>query len=236
VSQQINLYETRLRPRRELATGRNLGVCALVLLLAVVAASVGAQRDAVKKSEAAADLQKQLAVQQEALVALSKAVAERKVSPDLAAALEKARGDLVARSAVMEVLESDDGASPRFSAIMAGFARQARSDLWLTGFRATRGGADVEIHGRTLDPSTLPAYVQRLRSEPVFQGRRFSGLDMLDKAPEDAAQSGDGKTAPRPMTVSGAAKTPRHVEFVLHSYDESEKPNPSGNRRAEGRQ
>lgn len=32
MSQQINLYEERLRPRVELATGRNLGVAALVFV------------------------------------------------------------------------------------------------------------------------------------------------------------------------------------------------------------
>ena len=37
MSQQINLYEERLRPRRELATGRNLGLGVLAVLVVMSA-------------------------------------------------------------------------------------------------------------------------------------------------------------------------------------------------------
>ena len=75
MSQQINLYESRLRPRRELATGRNLGLAGLILLVLVAGTSAWVGTEAARKAEAAAALQKQLGEQQEQLTALSKAVA-----------------------------------------------------------------------------------------------------------------------------------------------------------------
>ena len=54
MSQQINLYEERLRPRLELATGRNLGIAVLVLLVAMAGWALWEGAEADRRSEAAA--------------------------------------------------------------------------------------------------------------------------------------------------------------------------------------
>ena len=218
MSQQINLYEARLRPRRELVTGRNLGLAGLALLVLVAGTSVWVGTEAARKAEAVAAMQKQLGEQQEQLTALSKAVAERRVSPALAAELDKTRAMLAARTEVMETLESGRQGSPGgFSAIMSGFARQVQKDLWLTSFVVARGGEDIEIRGRVLDPSGLPAYVQRLGSEPVFQGRRFFALEMIDREPPEEKTELPVKVSPAGTAAPAALKAPRFVEFVLRS-------------------
>ena len=223
MSQQINLYEARLRPRHELATARNVGVCALVLLVLTTVLALGTRFDANRKVEAAAAVQKQLADEQEKLTVLSKAVAERKVSPTLVAEQDSAKAMLVTRKEIFTVLDSGKlGNSTGFSALMSGFARQSQADLWLTGFSVTMGGEEIEIRGRTLDPSKLPGYVQRLSSEQVFQGRRFAALEMYDVEPEDrkpdqpalAVVAKPVDTAVQPPLVP---KLPRYAEFVLRS-------------------
>ena len=101
---------------------------------------------------------------------------------------------------------------------MAGFARQTQPDLWLTGFAVTDGGEGIEIRGRLLDPAKLPVYMQRLRSEPVFAGRRFAALEMKgvdpvepkDVAVNSPAAAGESLSVPE-------LKLPRFVEFVLRS-------------------
>lgn len=220
MSQQINLYEARLRPRRELATGRNLGVAAMVLMAVVAGTAVWAGAMAGRKAEAAAALQKQVSEQQQQLTALSKAIAEQRVSPVLAAELDKARATLAARAEVVEQLDSGrQGSSAGFSAVFRGFARQAQLNLWLTGFVVARGGEDIEIHGRALDASLLPAYVQRLGSEPAFRGRRFSGMEMLDKEQVDEQEERAVKTTEAKAPAQPAVRPPRFVEFVLRSDD-----------------
>ena len=224
MSQQINLYESRLRPQHQLATARNLGFCALFLVVVITAVAGWASWSAAQKVEAAALLQKQVVEQQEKLTALSKANAERRVSQELADELDRVKAALAAQAEVMEVLESGRlGNTTGFSALMSGFARQTQQNLWLTSFLVARGGEDIEIRGRVLDPAGLPAYVQRLGGEPVFQGRRFFGLEMHDKdagnaqsaQPVSVLPTGDSGTQGARAQTAGTP--PRFVEFVLRS-------------------
>ncbi len=207
MSQQINLYEVRLRPRHELPTSRNVGLAALVLLLLMTVLALWTRDDAERKSQAAAVSAKQLVEQQEKLVALSKTLAQRRVSPALLAEQESARAMLSIRQEVVAILDSGSlGNTSGFSALMSGFARQSQSDLWLTGFQVSKGGEEIEIRGRLLDPARLPAYVLHLSREPVFRGRRFAALEMRGVDPEE----------PKAGQPS-APGLPRYVEFSLRS-------------------
>ena len=222
MSQQINLYEARLRPRHELPVARNLGICTAALLVLMTALSLWAHFDAKRKSAVAAVSQQQLADGQEKLAELTRTMSERRVSPALAAELENAKAMLVTREEVMAVLDSGSlGNISGFSAMMAGFARLSQSDLWLTGFLVTVGGEEIEIRGRMLDPSKLPAYVQRLSSEPAFQGRRFAALEMRGIDPEDQNnQRGAAVASESPSDggqQSGVPRLPHFVEFALRS-------------------
>ncbi|WP_263769702.1 PilN domain-containing protein [Propionivibrio soli] len=214
MSQQINLYEDRLRPRRELATWRNVGGAALVVFVvtAIVAAWTGLE--AKGKAEAAAVVQKQLADEQQKLAELTKAMGERKVSPAVAAELDSSRVAVGLREEILSALETRPLAvEGRFSAAMAAFARQAQPDLWLTGFDISAGGDEIEVRGRMLDSAKLPAYVQALGREPAFQGRRFAALEMRGVDPAEP------KTAADTAKGDGVAAIPalHYVEFILRS-------------------
>ena len=223
MSQQINLYETRLRPRHELPVARNLGICTAALLVLMTVLSLWAHFDATRKVAVASVSQKQLADEQERLAELTRTVSERRVSPALAAELENAKAMLVTRDEVMAVLDSGSlGNISGFSSLMSGFARLSQSDLWLTGFLVTVGGEEIEIRGRMLDPSKLPAYVQRLSSEPAFQGRRFAALEMRGIDPEDQTKDQQGaamasENPPDGVQQSAVPRLPHFVEFALRS-------------------
>lgn len=223
MSQQINLYEARLRPRHELPVARNLGICTAALLVLMTALSLWAHFDATRKVAVASVTQKQLADEQERLAALTRTLSERRVSPALAAELENAKAMLATREEVMAVLDSGRlGNVSGFSSLMSGFARLSQSDLWLTGFLVTVGGEEIEIRGRMLDPSKLPAYVQRLSSEPAFQGRRFAALEMRGIDPEDQTKDRPGAATASETPQDGgrqsvAPRSPHFVEFALRS-------------------
>ena len=159
MSQQINLYDARLRPQHELATARNLGICALVLLAVMTAFSLRVGFEAKQQTQLASVSQKQMIETQEKLASLSKMVAQREVSPTLKSELDIAKTMLSARTEALEVLESGKiGNTSGFSAFMSGFARQTQAGLWLTGFSVSAGGEEIEIRGRLLDPAKLPGY------------------------------------------------------------------------------
>jgi hypothetical protein len=216
VSQQINLYEDRLRPRHDLVTARNLGVATLFVLVAMSLSVLWVRQEAADAVEAAARVQKQVTEEQQKLTALSTLVAQRTVSPALAAEIDASRAQLATRSEVVEVLDSGRlGNTSGFSSYFSGFARLAQNDLWLTGFQVAAGGEAIEIRGRMLDPARLPAYVQRLSSEAAFKGRRFAALDMLGVEPEEP------KADVLPLKPSvpqlSTLLPPRYVEFTLRS-------------------
>lgn len=212
MTQQINLYDPRLRPSRELATARNLGVAVAVLLLTMTAAATWLRVGADRQQAEFANIQTEVRNEQTRLAALEKQLAEQKVSAALLGEIAAARDAVEVRSEALKVLDAGQlGNATGFSAMMSGFARQTVGDLWLTGFTATRGGEDIEIRGRLLDPAHLPAYVQRLSREPVFQGRRFATLQMKHGEPEATAGQPAQGAQPTPPAL------PRYVEFVLRS-------------------
>lgn len=222
MSQQINLYEERLRPRFELATGRNLASIALVLIALMTGWSLWAGAEANRQSDAAAASLAEVLAAQEKMKALTQAVVQRKVSPEMAAEVANAKAMIAARTEVIEVLDSGAlGRTSGFSPLMVGFARLAASDLWLTGFRISAGGDEIEIRGRMLDPARLPGYVQRLNEVPAFQGRRFAALEMRRVTPEVNPVPSPSPAAP--TVASGATSSqvlPRQqpfVEFLLRS-------------------
>lgn len=209
MTQQINLYEARLRPRRELATARNLGMAALLLLALTSALSFYVRQEADRKSAELAALQSSVRNEQERMGALSKALGGRRVSPALLAEQAQIRTLLSSREEVLAVLDSGRlGNTTGFSEYMVGFARQGQADPWLTGFTVSSGGDEVEIRGGLLDSPKLPAFVQRLSREPIFRGRRFAMLDMQNVEPE--ALKPDAGAVAKPAL-------PRHVTFTLRS-------------------
>ena len=232
MSQEINLYESRLRPRREWVTARNLGVCLVIVLAVIAGTAVTASRSAARQAEAAAALQAQVKDMQEKLTAAAKVVAERRVSPALAGEVEQTRSLVAERMEAMRLLEADSRENvPGFSGVMAGFARLTRNDLWLTSFRLGRGGQEIEIRGRTLDASGIPRYVQNLGAEDAFRGRRFAALDLREWVPE--AAKGGAAAIDSGQVVTPLA--PRVIEFILRSERTGEPQGASANTRMEGR-
>jgi hypothetical protein len=214
VSQQINLYEARLRPSRDLLTGRRLGRAVGLLMVVIVAAGALARVAAERAEAELRGVQAELTASQEKFAALAKTLSASKVSAGLQAQIDQAKVPLAARQAAMTLIDSGQlGNREGFSAILSGFSRQTSKDLWLTGFSVSLGGQEIEIRGRTLDAAGLPSYLQRLAAESAFKGRRFAALDMRRV---DPAQDKPGEGA-APTPVAAAPALPRHVEFVLRS-------------------
>ena len=69
----------------------------------------------------------------------------------------------------------------------------------------------MSLSGQTLRQEAVPEYVRRLRSDPVFAGRVFAGIDVLAAAATtDAAgaQAGGVAAAVPPAPTSGTSSVP----------------------------
>lgn len=206
MSQQINLLDPSLLPRREwLSLGTVALGIGLVFAGLALASGWGAWQER-RARELFGRTEEQLRIAQDELVRLAGAQARRQADPVLAARLAAAERALADKRQVMSLLEKGElGDRSGFSVYLQAFARLGVEGVWLTGLDLRAGGESLKIRGRLLQESLLPLYVQRLNAEPAFQGRRFSALDMRRVEPAGTA---NGATAP----ASGQAP---YIEFVL---------------------
>ena len=207
MSQQINLFSPDLRQRRELLAANKVAVAALALLLLVAAAAAWTGNDARLRERRSQELQTRLQAAKDQLAALSKELAARQHDDRLLAELFAASSQLKGREELMAYLESAGlGLSQGYAQFLRAFARQTPTGLWLTGFTISEGGLDMEIHGRMLQPASLPEYIHRLNGEATFHGRSFAALDIRRTAADKATPS-----------AAGAVGQPKYIEFALTS-------------------
>lgn len=209
MTQQINLINPALRKKRDLLTAVPLLSALGIILVVLMVVSTLARQEADGIQAEAGKYDTQLKDAQARQQALAMAVSNLNADPLLEQELVMARTMLDLNEEVLAILEGGSlGASKGFAEFMRGFARQVPSDLWLVGFSMNSVTGDMEIRGRTLKSTALPDYIQRLNTEPVFQGRSFSSLTM-DRPVEKDADNKD-KAAPyvgfvmRNATVSAA--------------------------------
>lgn len=220
MSQQINLYEARLRPRHLVLTGRRLASAFVVVTLLAGGGTIFARQQADKKKDEATRVLLTVKELQEKQDALSKQVADRKIPTALQLELDTVKAMLSVRKDVVALLDSGRlGQTAGFSQVLQGFARQTGSDWWLTGFSVGFGGQEIEIRGKLLDAGKLPTYVQRLSADPAFGGRRFAALMVNSVDPGEATPAATAHAAVTPAKPGDKpeVKLPRHLDFVLRS-------------------
>lgn len=200
---QINLYNPQLRSARELFSFRVLmiGIAASLALGVLGYAWYGYQ--AAGNTRQARELDARLQAMRDETLALSKAISERGRNTELESRQHLLEARLVRMEAVGKALEQADGdVAAGFSEFMRAFARQTTPGVWLTGFSFGAGGTEMRIDGRAQNADLVPAYIARLNSEPMLQGRSFAqfavrqSLAAMPAAAPAAAAKGPQEAAP----------------------------------------
>lgn len=208
MSQQINLLDPSLLPRRDWLSPAWVGAMLLGVVGVLIAAAVfGWLREAQEREHFAA-AERRLRDAQSQLTSLAAQQSRQIIDPALQGEVALVEQVLSAKEEVVQVLDRGAlGERKGFSAYMYGFARQGVEGVWLTGFDLSAGRNTLEVRGRMRQESLLPRFVQQLNQEPVFQGRRFAALDMkrLD-TPKMPPVAGEQALTVNPQNV---------VEFVL---------------------
>jgi len=211
--QQINLFNPAFQPQKKIVSAPMMGLSLLVLVAGIAALSLVLDAKTGRMEQEFAADAAQLARKQARLASVNAEFAPRTKSPELEAQILQAEAQLAALRHVSGVLERGElGQAQGFGGYFKAFARQSVPGLWLTG--VTVDGENIGIKGRTTDPATVPAYIQRLTQEPLLQGKSFASLQIGQAAPVQAAGA-DGKP------VAGPAP---YVEFSLQSVVEAPRP------------
>ncbi len=210
MSQQINLLNLELfkqsKPFSALIMARILGAMVLgVVLLTGYARYQLSNLDKQATLSAA-----QLLSAQSELAKVNAEFGVRQKSTMLANEIQNAETEVRSIQKVFDILKKGEfGNTAGYSTYMRAFSRQSVSGLWLTGFNINGAGNEIGIMGKATRPELVPAYINKLKQEPVLLGKSFSALEM--QVPKVDVVSKAAAPADKHQELAG------YVDFNLQS-------------------
>ncbi|WP_136418122.1 PilN domain-containing protein [Herbaspirillum sp. ST 5-3] len=210
MSQQINLFNPIFLKQKKYFSAVTMAQ-ALGLILAGCALLAGyAQYQVTAYGKEAAATTAQLAATQAELGKVNATYGPRQKSKSLEDELHQAEAEVSALQHVFDTLQQGDfGNTKGYADYLRAFAREIVNGVWLTGFTIEGAGNEIELRGRALQPELVPAYITRLKREPVLQGKSFAALEMRTPASDQGATDSAGHI-PKPAA-------PAYIEFSLRS-------------------
>jgi Tfp pilus assembly protein PilN len=185
VNQQVNLYRGVLRPQPTPLSARTIAVLLLVTVV-VLGGIYGwmTWRLDQRQAELAA-----LEAEQEKVASrmqdLSQRVGEQQVDPELEERAASLEAELRAKRQLTSLLGGKTaGNVDGFSALLVPLARRHVEGLWLREIALREGGKQLALRGQTLDAARVPDYLEALREESAYEGRRFATFRM-QRMPEE---------------------------------------------------
>jgi hypothetical protein len=207
VSQQINLFNPIFLKQKKHFSATAMAQALGLIVVGMILMAVYSEYRLAQLNKDAVENGKRLALAQEQMNKL-KGTAARQKSKALEDELQRAEVELKSLQQVFDTLQKGDfGNTKGYSEYMHAFSRQIIDGLWLTGFTLQGAGAGIGLRGRALQPELVPAYIGRLKREPVMQGKSFSMLEIQTPQVEQAANNN------QPAKRTPAA----YVEFTLQS-------------------
>ena len=179
MKQQINLYQSELRPRSEPFSVVSIAWLFLVFLgaLAVFYAYGTMRLNRVETAMYSIDDElQQLRGQLEVLV---RQFPEKSESKLLTTEIARLNRELDRRRAISRALEKHSLENSRgFSDLLESLARQHVQGTWLTHVSIADGGESFSFAGHTWSSELVPAYIRQLSEEKPFKGLAFNVLEM----------------------------------------------------------
>lgn len=212
MSQQINLFNPIFRKQKKyfsaLTMAQTLG---MIVAGAVVLAAYGRfQLSRLDQQVAASNAQ--LAAVQKQLDLFKAQAGARQTSKALEDEVRKMEAEVKSLQSAFGTLRNGEfGNTKGYSEYLKAFARQIIDGVWLTGFHISGTGAEIGLQGRALQPELVPAYIGRLKNEPVMRGKSFAALEMQVPQVEQTEQAGKD-SAPAIKRVPA-----KYIEFNLQS-------------------
>lgn len=211
MSQQINLFNPIfLKQKKYFSALAMMQALALVLVGSLVVAGYAYYQVASLGKEGVATKGRLITTKQR-LDAIKTQYAPATTNAGLQEQIKKAEAEVQALQQVSDILQkSEFGNTKGYSEYLAAFSRQITEGIWLTGLSLQGAGNEIALHGRTLQPDLVPAYITRLGREPVMQGKSFASLEM--RVPQVELPLAKDQPRPAKSTMPAA-----YIEFSLQS-------------------
>ena len=178
--QQINLYLDefkRIEPKFSAAVILILSGYAFVIgviITGVLVSMLWYQQSNLKQHQAkATEWEKQLA-------AAEQVYPEPKVDPLLLRKIDTLKENIARNQTVLRYLNGRqlEVENQAFSVLLLALTWVNQEDLWLTKVAIKDGGQSLSLTGKTLNPDSLPVYLDKLSELEVFSDMSFSVFDL----------------------------------------------------------
>lgn len=210
MSQQINLFNPIFLKQEKLFSAVTMAqALALILLGSAVLIAYSQYKSSGLGTQAAASTT-QLALAQTQLAKVNAEFRPRQKSKLIEDDIQKTEIEVKSLQQVFDILQKGEfGNTKGYAEYLRAFSRQILGGVWLTGFSIHGAGSEIGLQGRALQPELVPAYIGRLKREPVMQGKSFATLEMQLPLADQAGKGG-------PATAKQRAPA-RYIEFNLQS-------------------
>lgn len=174
MAQQLNLFDPRFAPTRQLFSARHAGLALAGVLVLPWCVAQGLHWAADRAQDDALTIQAGMAPLRAQVGTLG---AQR--DPGAAAELVRLQAADAIQRRVRAALDAGAaGGREGHAEVLLALARQASGQLWITGLGVSDDGAAIDLEGRMTDSSVLTDYLRRLNAEPRFNGRPFAQLTL----------------------------------------------------------
>ncbi|TDT36977.1 hypothetical protein DES49_2929 [Halospina denitrificans] len=183
--QDVNLYTEAFRPSQEWLTLSFAARCSVAALLIVAIIGGWTQYQVLQLRDEQQQLEQEQARTQDVIAGLNEQLAQQQRDPELENQVERLEERAADRKRLVERAGSVARASNEgFTPYLEGLAKQSREGLWLTRIQVNLLRDRLHLQGETVQGQHVPNYLQRLREEPVFEGRRFErfGIERTDQS------------------------------------------------------
>lgn len=209
MSQQINLFNPIFLKQKKYFSAVPMAQALGLLLIGSVLVAGYAKYQVLNLGKEAVITSTQLAEAQTQLIKVKAEFGPRVKSPALEEQIRKAEAEMLSLKQVFDILQKGDiGNTKGYSGYLRAFSRQIIDGVWLTHLNIVGAGNEISMQGRALQPELVPAYMNRLKREPVMQGKAFGTLEMHMPQVESP-----GKGSPTKANQSGPVG---YIEFSLH--------------------
>jgi len=228
VSQQINLFNPIFLKQKKVFTALPMAEALGVIVAGALLLTWYAGQRVADLERSAASGKTLLADRERRLAEANKQFAPRQKSATIAAEVAQAEAELKSLQQVESVLRDGTlGNAAGYAEYFRAFSRQNVSGLWLTGVSIVGAGNDIGVQGRAMQPTLIPAYIARLKSERVMHGKSFASLDIsrpdaqqvpaAAPSPVTGPEAAAGATVPTAAPAAPLTTTAPFVQFSLQS-------------------
>jgi Tfp pilus assembly protein PilN len=196
--QQINLYQTAFRLERKPLSGTMVAAALLVVVIAVSAVSLYAERNVAKLQRDVAYLTEQQALQQAQMAKLGELGSQLPANGDIESHVKALTASLNERTQALHALQSGAaGQTSGFASRMEALARRHVDGLWIDSLAMSGTRNTMSLSGGSTDAGIVPVYLRGLSSEAVLSGTRFDDftIERPEKGPDAQVRFHAGSTS-----------------------------------------